>query len=243
MTRAGPGPYQRLLRQITGSHEADVPLEQISLPLRLGTVFDGVFEEMTFLRAGALVWPTMNEVPEARYGRVVAAQLASLALRGQLWFHYGGEYVGPPGLMATRHPDAAGPHQREEQLLMTVVFGGAQSVRLASRTNGRQWDRLSALTNELLKEADLGWKRLDRYRTLRLLKGLRRWMREYAAPEPEWDANRPLHSAGYPFAVLFGIENGPGSWPHPPEEDVFLPSLLPLACNLAINNVPTGHGI
>ncbi|MGX1311494.1 hypothetical protein RKD24_001613 [Streptomyces calvus] len=239
MRRSVTGPYARLHTRITGGPPGTgVPLGSLPLPARLTPMFEGVSAEMPLLRAGALVWPAMNEVPEHRYGRVVAAQLADLAIRRHLWLSYGSEYAGPSGLVVSRHPDAPEPTVPEESLLLDVVLGRAQSVRLAGRTDGRSWDRLTELIHRRMKADGLAWNRWDRHRTRRLLLRMRRWMRAYAAQDLPWEADPRLHLAGYPYAVLFNIENGPGSWPTPPDDDVYLPSLLPVACTMAINGLP-----
>ncbi|MFE1589084.1 hypothetical protein ACFW6Q_25740 [Streptomyces sp. NPDC058737] len=244
MSRSPDGPYARLHTRIMGHPPgAGVPLDTLSQPIRLMLMFRGVSAEMTLLRAGALVWPALNEAPEHRFGRVVAAQLADLAMRGHVWLSYGGEYEGPAGLVVTRHPDAPVPTDPEEALLLEVILGPEESVRLAGRTDGRAWDLLAELVNRRIKADGLAWHRRDRRRTRRLLLRMRQWMRAYAAPGVSWEEVTALHRHGYPYAVLFGIENGPGAWPAPPEEEVHLPSLLPVACTMAINDLrPPGEG-
>ncbi|WP_159007289.1 hypothetical protein [Streptomyces sp. NRRL S-813] len=217
-----------------------VPLDKLPVPARLILMLNGVSAEMSLLRAGAFVWPAMNEPAEHRYGRVVAAHLADLAIRGHLWLSYGGVYEGPAGLMASLHPDAPVPSAPDEAMLLDVVFGNADTVRLASRTDGRSWDLLSEFTHQQLKADGLACNRRDRYRTVRLLLRMRRWMRTYAAEGAPWTADPRLHLVGYPYAVLFGVENGPLAWPTPPDEEVYLPSLLPVACTMAINDLHPG---
>lgn len=204
---------------------------------------EAVASRLTLLHAGAILHPTMNEIAERRYGRVIAAQLASLAIRGHLWFSYGGDYVGSKGMLATRHPNPPDVPEREEQRLMDILFGGAETVRLARDRSGggQEWDELTAMIHRWLKDTGLGWMRLDRYRVLRTLLRLKKAMHEHAqmlSRKPGWQwSNAPgLYKAGYPFAVLFSMESGPLRWPDMPEEELFIPSLLPEACNLAIWN-------
>ncbi|MEC3993611.1 hypothetical protein VSR01_08700 [Actinacidiphila sp. DG2A-62] len=224
------GTYARLHAEIVSTR-----LEREPLPARLHRTLRAVSGEMSLLRAGTLVWPSMTEDAYHRYGRVLAAQLAELAVRGHLWLSYGRDLPGPAGLEVARHSGAPPPAREEEAMLMRVVLGGEDSVRLASRTDGQAWDRLAATLHKALKDDGLGWSRLDRYRTWKILLTLRRWMAEYARREPAWRTDPALHLAGSPYAVLFGIENGSMSWPHPPEEVVYLPSLLPQACDMAVN--------
>ena len=243
MSQAAGSAYgQARARIVAAAPDGDADLKRVPPAARLEIVFRALSEEMSPLVVGAVLWPAMSVVAELRYGRVVAAQLADLALRGHLWMSYGGTHVGPPGLMASRRPDAPDDTAPEEKLLLDVVFGAAPSVRLAGRMDGRAWDGLSAEIHRRAAELGLGGRRLDRYRLLRLLQRLRRWMREYSTTAAEADEQAWLHRAGYPYAVLFAIETGLGSWPALPEEEVFLPSLLPEACNLAINAGDTDPG-
>jgi hypothetical protein len=207
-------------------------------PSPLRTEIEELASRLTVLQAGAILHPAMYEDAETRYGRIVAAQLAVLAIRGYLWFRYGGEYVGTEGMMASRHPDPADGLEAEERKLMDIIFGGVETVRLARARpgGGQQWDELAAKVDERLKAAGLGWTRLERYRVLRTLLRLRKAMRDHAAAHRQWSQDPELHRAGYPFAVLFEIETGPLRWPEPPEEELFLPSYLPQACHLAIKN-------
>lgn len=241
------GPYQRLRAAIAEQHAQNArdgsggaarPLEQHVLPDRLRMVLGGLGRGMTLLRAGSLVWPMMPQEPQNRYGRVVAAQLAALALRRHLWFRYDGVFEGPPGVIVSRYPTVIDPVAYEEALLIDLLLGLEESVRISDRTDGQAWDRLSAALDEGIKEEGLAYTRPDRYRTLRLLSRLRRWMTEYAHTGPGWDADRSLHAAGYPYAVLFTLETGPRRWPTPPEEDTWVPSLLPTTCDMAINGIP-----
>ncbi|MEU4009090.1 hypothetical protein [Streptomyces pseudogriseolus] len=229
---------------MSGQPGPGVPLDRLPLDDRLMLLFRGFAAEMTLLRAGALVWPTMNEEAEHRYGRVVAAQLAELTIRRYMWLSYdaGGGFVGPQSMTANRHPDAPTATNPEEALLLDVVFGGRERVRLAGRTDGDAWDRLSTLIHSRIKADGLACTRPARYRTLRLLLRTKRWMRTYAAAGPSWERAPELHLAGYPYAVLFDIENGPMAWPKPPDVDVHLPALLPFACMMAINAVPPAPG-
>lgn len=139
-----------------------------------------VRSSMNFLRAGAVLHPAMDEAAEMRFGRVVAAQLSALAIRGHLWFSYGGEYFGPKGMLATRHPDPSDVPDAEEQRLLDLLFAGEEVTRLARDRPGWQWDELAALIRQGLKAGGLGWVRRARYRLLRRLVGLRAAMRDHA---------------------------------------------------------------
>ncbi|MFF4713297.1 hypothetical protein ACFY2V_18155 [Streptomyces eurythermus] len=238
MSRSVTGPYARLHTRVTGGPPGTgVPLDKLPLPARLALMLPGVSAEMSLLRAGFLVWPAVKEPPEHRFGRVVAAQLAALAIRRHLWISYGGAYEGEAGLVVSRHPDAPVPTGPEEALLLEIVFGREESVRLASRTDARSWDLLAELVRRRLKADGLARNRPDRHRTRRLLLRMGRWMHAYAARGEPWETAPGMYLAGYPYAVLFGIENGPSAWPAPPEEEVHLPSLLPEACTMAINGL------
>ncbi|CAL9319718.1 hypothetical protein [Streptomyces sp. SudanB66_2053] len=244
---SGPAgsPYTRLYNSVMGGQcGLRVPLDRLPVDDRLTMLFRGFSEEMTLLRAGALVWPAMYEDARHRYGRVVAAQLADLAIRRHIWLSYSGEggFVGPQGMTVHRHPGAPPVRDPEEALLLETVLGREDRVRLAGRTDGDAWDGLSALIHDRIKADGLAYTKLDRYRVLRLLLRTRRWMRAYATKDPSWERAPALHRAGYPYAVLFGLETGPVAWPAPPDDDVHLPSLLADACDMAVNAMPPAPG-
>ncbi|MFF9022119.1 hypothetical protein [Streptomyces eurythermus] len=237
MNRPTTGPYARLHTRVTGGPPGTgIPLDKLPLPARLALMLPGVSAEMSLLRAGAFVWPAVKGLSKHHYGRVVAAQLADLAIHRHLWISYGGEYEGEAGLVVSLHPDAPVPTEPDEALLLETVFGPAKSVRLASRTDA-PWDLLAELVHRRIKADGLAWNQPDRHQTRRLLLRMGRWMRAYAAQGVSWEEAPGLHLAGYPYAVLFGIENGPLAWPAPPEEEVYLPSLLPEACAMAIKGL------
>lgn len=238
MNRSVTGPYARLHTRVTGGPPGTgVPLDKLPLPARLALMLPGVAAEMSLLRAGFLVWPAVRKPPGHRYGRMVAAQLAGLAIRRHLWISYGGAYEGEAGLVVSRHPDAPVPTEPEEALLLEVVFGHEESVRLAGRTDARSWDLLAEFVRRRIKADGLAWNQPDGHRTRLLLLRMGRWMRAYAARGVSWEEAPGMHLAGYPYAVLFGIENGLLAWPAPPEEEVYLPSLLPEACTMAVNGL------
>lgn len=166
-------------------------------------------------------------------GRVVAAQLASLALREHISFPFNDGRFGVHGLVATRRRQGADALAPEEELLLDILFDGAIETRIArDRADGaRQGKQLFALVRKHLRQNGLGVVRRRRYHVLKLLRRLEKAMRENCRPVgTEWSDAPELYTAAYPFAVLFALDSGSGSWPNPPEDDFFIPSLLPYYC-------------
>jgi hypothetical protein len=191
----------------------------------------------SMLELGGVFVPAMEEEAWSNYARVVAAQLASLAVRGHLWFHYGGEYGGPRGLRANRLPDPADELRRDERQLLDLLFGDAIATRIAQPREDSGWDELAADVRRALRENGLGWLRSDRYRLLRRLIALRNAMRERTRGRlREWRDDPELCLAGVPYAVLFNIDTGADHWPVAPEEELWVPSMLSWACDMAMNN-------
>ena len=207
----------------------------------MAAAFDQLSARMTVLQAGMLLAPTMQDQGAARYGRIIAAQLAALAIRGRIGLHVGSdEFVGPTSLRAVLLPEPPEPAAEEERQLLRHLFGNGYSVRIAACTDGPGWKRLTDTVRHQLAENGFRWSRPDRYRVLATMVRLRRRMLDHVARQPEWHDNEPLHLAGYPYAVLFGINTGPGPyWPGPESESearLSLPWALPQACTHAIHN-------
>lgn len=193
-----------------------------------------IAQRLTLLQAGAIYHPLMRDHAEFRLGRVAAAQLASLALRGHLGFRFGGEFLGPRGLLAVRTPGPPDAPAPEEDSLLRILFGAADTVRIAERGTSLQWEGLAEQVNERTKDAGLGWRSRERYRMLRRLARLRGTMRGYLRAEPDWDDDVELHAAGFPFAVLFNLDGGRFLWPSAPADDrEWVPYGLAEACVLA----------
>ncbi|WP_395577414.1 hypothetical protein [Streptomyces sp. BK79] len=200
-------------------------------PLQLGVVIFAGLPESTYITGGT----------DSRLGKVFAAELAWLALRGHVWFHFGGQGVNENAIVATRNPDVADPRPLapEEQALLDFLFAGAEETRLAEDRPGRlgQAKQVIRLARHRLAEQGGGKRHIrERARLLRSLTLVDSLLR----PGPgidQWATDPELHTNAYPLAVLFAQHLGPGSWPSPPEEELFIPSLLPLACTLAAQNV------
>ncbi|MFF7391438.1 hypothetical protein ACFZAE_23710 [Streptomyces scabiei] len=195
---------------------------------------------MTLLQAGQLLHPFMDEDFELRFGRVAAAQLASLSARGHLSIRFGGEYIGSRGLVAERHPAGMDQPASDERQLMDVLFADEREVRVAHRRPdaAQEWNALARVVRERLLSAGLGWRRRERYRAVRRLIRLRKAMRDHVRLRGplNWDDDPVLYRAGYPLAVLFHIEGGARRWPAPPEDDpAWVPYGLPEACTAAIH--------
>ncbi|NKY89663.1 hypothetical protein [Nocardia veterana] len=210
-------------------------------PVPMMQAFDHLSARMSLLQAGTLLAPTMPEQGAARFGRIVAAQLAALAIRGHIGLHVGSdEFVGPTSLRAVLLPGVPEPAAEEERLLLRHLFGNGYSVRIAACTDGPGWDRLGKTVRRELAANGFGWARPERYRVLATMFRLRRRMVDHAARQPAWRDNEPLHRSGYPFAVLFGIDTGPGPyWPGPESEadvSLSLPWALPQACAHAVRH-------
>ncbi|MFD7508167.1 hypothetical protein ACFV5N_02285 [Streptomyces sp. NPDC059853] len=219
--------YARLRAEIVAAQLAWWPL-----PYRLRRGLRAVSADLSPLRVGTLMDPVIHRRSD-RYGRAVAAQLAELAIAGHIWFSFGGGYLGEKGLEVSRHPGV--PPVREEELrLMRIVLGDEERARIAGRIHRRAWRELARLLRQELDADRLGPFARDRALTLGILRDLGLWMAEYARGRPPWEENPALHLAGYPYAVLFGLDTGPARWPEPPDEHVFLPSLLPQACTIAL---------
>ncbi|MEU6558816.1 hypothetical protein [Nocardia nova] len=203
--------------------------------------FEQLSTRMTVLQAGMLLAPTMPDQGAARYGRIVAAQLADFAIRGRITLHAGSdEFVGPTSLRAVLLPEGPEPLAEEECLLLRHLFGNGYSVRIAACTDGPGWKELTDTVRQRLSDNGFRWSRPDRYRVLATMVRLRRRMLDHVAQQPQWHDNEPLHLAGYPYAVLFGIDTGPGPyWPGPETESearLSLPWALPQACAHAIHH-------
>ncbi len=201
--------------------------------------FEQLSTRMTVLQAGMLFATTMQEQGAARYGRIVAAQLAALAIRGRISLHVGSDgFVGSSSLRAVLLPGPPEPAAEEERQLLRHLFGNGYSVRIAACTDGPGWDRLTATVRRQLAANGFRWTRADRYLVLGTMYRLRRRMLDYVARQPAWHDNEPLHRAGYPYAVLFGLDSGPGPyWPGPEaesESQLSLPWMLPHACAEAV---------
>lgn len=189
----------------------------------------------SMLELGGVFVPAMEEEAWSNYARVVAAQLASLAARGHVWFWYGSEYGGPRGLHIGRLPDPADGLRPDERRLIDLLFGDAEDTRIAQRRQGLGWDELAAGVRRTLKSEGLGWLRRDRWRLVRRLTSLQNAMRDHMRGLPrQWSGDPELYRAGVPFAVLFNIDSGANHWPEPPEEDLWAPSMLSWACDMAI---------
>jgi hypothetical protein len=175
----------------------------------------------------------MKDHAEFRLGRIAAAQLASLAIRGHLGFRFGGEFLGPRGLLAVRTPGPPDALTPEEERLLRILFGAADTVRIAGQDTPSQWQELAEQVTERTKAAGLGWRSRERYRTLRRLARLRGTMRRYLRADPDWDDDVELHAAGFPFAVLFNLDSL-FLWPAAPDDDrEWVPYGLTEACVLA----------
>ncbi|GAA2149368.1 hypothetical protein [Glycomyces algeriensis] len=189
----------------------------------------------SMLELGGAFVPAMVEESWGSYARVVAAQLASLASRGHLWFFYGGEYGGPRGLQAGLLPDPADDLRSDERQLVDLLFGDARTIRIAQRNRGYGWDDLAAGVRGALREQGLGWLRRDRYRLIRRLMSLRKSMCDRTRSGlRQWGDDPELCRAGVPFAVLFNIDTGAYHWPQAPEEELWVPSMLSWACDMAM---------
>lgn len=199
------------------------------------SAIDGVRAEVkNLMRAGAILHPVMDEDAQTRFGRVCAAQLVDLALRRHLWFSYDGEHVGAPGLRAHRRPDPADTADPDEQRLLDVVFGGAEVARIARPQPWKRWQDMATSVHKGVKADGLGWLKRDRYRVQRRMKDLRTAMSVHARRTPrKWSDAPTLYRAGCSFAVLFNLDTAVPHWPMPPEEDLFVPSLLAVACHRA----------
>ena len=205
----------------------------VTLPIFMSTVRQ---EVGNLLRAGAILHPVMDEDAHFRYGRVCAAQFVDLALRRHLWFSYGGTHVGPRGLQVTRHPDPLDSPDPDEQLLLNVVFEGTGTTSIVRPRPLEWWNSPAKQASEGLKADGLGMLRRRRYRVLRLLRDLRTDMRLIArSGEQSWDTAPDVFRAGCSFAVLFNIDTVFPHWPMPPEEELFVPSMLSTAFNLALD--------
>lgn len=205
----------------------------------MAAAFEQLSTRMTVLQAGMLLAPTMQDQGAARYGRIIAAQLAALAIRGHISLHVGSdEFVGPTSLRAVLLPGR--PEAEEERQLLRLLFGNGYSVRISACTDGPGWNRLTRTVRGQLLANGFRWSRPDRYRVLATLLRLRRRMLDHVVQQPAWHDNEPLHLAGYPYAVLFGIDTGPGPyWPGPESESEARPALpwaLPQACTHAVHN-------
>jgi hypothetical protein len=186
------------------------------------------------MRAGAILHPAMDEDARTRFGRVCAAQLVDLAVRGHLWFSFDGRHLGAAGLLANRRPDPADKPDPDEQRLLEVVFGRAEVARIARPQPWARWRDMATLVHKGVAADGLGWLRRDRYRVLRQLKELRTAMRVHArGSHRDWGSAPELYHAGCSFAVLFNLDTAVPHWPTPPEEELFVPSLLAAACHLA----------
>jgi hypothetical protein len=210
-------------------------------PDQMTAAFERLSARMTVLQAGMLLAPTMHEQGAARYGRIVAAQLAALTIRGHVDVHVGNDgFEGADSLRAVLLPGPPEPVAAEERQLLRHLFGNGYSVRIAACTDGPGWDRLNATVRRELIGNGFGWAKPDRYRALRTMVRLRRRMLDYAAQRPAWQDNEALHLAGYPYAVLFAVDTGPGPhWPGPEEgsqAQLSLPWNLPQACAHAVRD-------
>jgi hypothetical protein len=191
-------------------------------------------EVKNLLRAGVILHPSMDEDAQTRFGRVCAAQLTDLAVRGHLWFSFDGKHLGAAGLLANRRPDPADAPDADEQRLLDVVFGGEQVARVAQSRPWKSWQDMSTAVHKGVAADGLGWLRRDRYRVLRRMKDLRTAMRVHArGGHRNWNSEPELYRTGCSFAVLFNLDTAAPHWPKPPEEELFVPSLLAQACHLS----------
>ena len=210
-------------------------MRSIHDPLR--TEMIALSTRYSMLELGGVFVPAMVEASSGSYPRVVAAQLASLAVRGHVWFFYGGEYGGPRGLRAGLLPDPVDDLRPDERQLVDLLFGDARTIRIAQRNRGHAWDALAASVRRALREQGLSWWRRDRYRLLHRLMSLRNGMRDRTRGGlQQWDDDPDLCRAGVPFAVLFNIDTGADHWPQAREEELWVPSLLSWACDMAMVN-------
>src|SRR5262245_59123919 len=110
----------------------------------MAAAFEQLSTRMSILQAGMLLAPTMPDQGAARYGRIVAAQLAGLAIGGRITLHSGSdEFVGPTSLRAVLLPEPPEPLTEEERLLLRHLFGNGYSVRIAACTDGPGWRQLT----------------------------------------------------------------------------------------------------
>ncbi|WP_307669951.1 hypothetical protein [Streptomyces sp. V2I9] len=200
-------------------------------PLQLGIAIYAGLPESTYITGGT----------DVRIGKVFAAELAWLALRGHVWFHFGGPGVNENAIMATRNPDVADPRplMPEEQALLDFLFAGAEETGLAEDRPGRlgQAKQAIRLARHRLAEQEVGKRHVrERARLVRSLTLVDSLLRS-GPGDSRWDTDPELRKTAYPLAVLFAQHIGPGGWLSPPEEELFIPSLLPLACTLAAQNV------
>lgn len=204
------------------------------MQLTLSAIADVRAEVRNLMRAGAILHPVMDEDARTRFGRVCAAQLVDLAIRRHLWFSYDGEHVGARGLLAHRRPDPADAPDPDEQRLLDVVFGGADVARIARPQPWARWRDMATLVRKGVKADGFGWLSRDRYRVQRRMTDLRLAMTVHARRTvQEWSNAPVLYRQGCSFAVLFNLDTAVPHWPMPPEEDLFVPSLLAMACHLA----------
>lgn len=182
--------------------------------------------------------PFISTIVVSPIARIIAAELASLAADGQLWFDLLGENPGPiRGMCAERIPNAADPPLSDDATFLRLFFGRHRRRQVAGPRPGELPDWRTFFKDVRVSTGSIGWHRFDaeRRRARKRFYQLERRMRRHVAIRRSWSNDPVMYRAGYGFAVLFAMETG-GKWPHD-DDDLYVPSLLPEACELLNNNL------